>query len=404
MKKFIISLFLILSTLTAIAGGGKLLILVEESNIHDGVYLFTETDEVSYDFHKRHWKNGRDVISAKNTPFGWCLYAGKNYLPDDATQKANYDKTKNIQKWMNEMQKDSLFVTSLAFGQMDGMGRSYWQAIVSTKTGYTDQVYKEQGFKSITKWAMPYMEKGYRITDIAPSTTKWFVVLSEGTDINKQAWAQYDNYDEFVEGLNEYWSMGYSLQIAEVSPSGKYVGVFCTYNDGRTPKQIVTVVSTAQEANDFIQNKTGGGMHITRFGGSYLPGLLCNYDSAAEKANVLLGLTNGMLSSGAQLAAQINENKQKNTSVGVEGNGDGGDNIPQGLSAAEYQGIYDRYARNAESIVNSLTGASQSGSTYTTMKKQLRTAQKSMRKTREEARRAGHTITQSKWETANVSL
>lgn len=389
--------------LTAIAGGGKLLILLEETPINDVYYLFTGSDEVAYDFHKRQWAEGRDVISAKNTPFGWCLVAGKNYMPAGNSQKAMYNKTKDIQKWLEKQQANGMYVTSLAFGQMDGLGRGYWQAIVSSKTGYTDQVSKELGFKGIAKWAKKYMDEGFRITDMAPSTMKWFTVMSKGTDIDKQTWEQYNNYDEFVSGLQEYWDKGYNLQIAEISPSGKYIGVFCTYKDGRTPKQLITVISTEQEGREFIKKNVKNGMNITRFGGSFLPGLLCNYDSTAEKVNVLLGLTNGLASAGADLANQINTNKQKHMVVGG-GDNDGEDNIPQGLSASEYQSIYDRYARNAEGIVNSLTGASQSSSTYTTMKKQLRTAQKSMRKTREEARRAGHTINQSKWETANVTL
>ena len=77
MRKFILVLsFTIMTMLTAIAGGGKLLILLEETPINDVYYLFTGSDEVAYDFHKRQWAEGRDVISAKNTPFGWCLVAG----------------------------------------------------------------------------------------------------------------------------------------------------------------------------------------------------------------------------------------------------------------------------------------------------------------------------------------
>ena len=118
--------------------------------------------------------------------------------------------------------------------------------------------------------------------------------------------------------------------------------------------------------------------------------------------NAIMGIVGGIVNSGAQLAADIKSHS--NEGISSTNGGDGEEDIPSGLSQGEYQGIYDRFARNAESAVNSLTAGSVSGSQYTIMKKQLREAQRSMRKTREEARRAGHTITQSKWETATVNL
>lgn len=402
-KRILLTVFAAMScAISAIAGGGKLTILMEEGPGTDQYYLISEDFNLSWTFHNTHWKAGRSIISARHTPLGWCYLAGKEDPRKGEHQQAMYHKTKDLFKELEKWNKEGTYVTSVCFGQMDGMGRSYWQAIGSQNNGYTAQEYKELGFGKIKKWAEPYMAQGYRITDIAPSTTKWLTVLTKGTDIDRQEWAQYDNYDEFVAALKLHWDDGWLLQIAEVSPSGKYVAVYCTYTDGRSPRQFVTVASTKEEAKAFIGNHYGKGVCIKRLGGSYLPGLLCNYDSNAEKMNAIMGIVGGIVNSGAQLAADIQSHS--NQGISSTAGGDGEENIPSGLSQGEYQGIYDRFARNAESAVNSLTAGSVSGSQYTIMKKQLREAQRSMRKTREEARRAGHTITQSKWETATVNL
>ncbi len=400
-RKICIALMALIVGLQAWAGGGKLIILLENTDPINEWYSITESFDVSWDFHKSHWKDGRAVISAKHTPLGWCYLASKA-LPKTG-QEANYLKTKDSIKKIKEWNKSGFYVSSVGCGQMDGLGRSYWQIIGTQVPGYTAQECKELGFKSIYKWAKPFMDQGYRITDIAPSTMKWFTVLSKGTDIDRQEWEQYPNYDTFIEGVNKHWNDGWSLQIAEVSPAGKYVGVYCTYADGHQPKQIVTVASTKEEAKSFINKNTSKEMHIVRLGGSYLPGLLCNYDSNAEKMNAIMGIVSGLTSSTAQLASDISNNRNRGNE-NATGGGFSDENIPSGLSQGEYQGIYDRFARNAESAVNSLTAASVSSSNYVTMKKQLREAQKQMRKTREEARRAGHNITQSKWETVTVKL
>lgn len=401
-RRFIGVGLLLLNAIVALAGGGKLVIVMEESGLSNQFFLITGSDEVSFDFHKAEWKKDNAVVSAKHTPLGWCLLSAANY-PLGNDQRVCYKQTKEMFKAIQTNLAEGFYATSIGFGQMDGLGRSYWQ-IVTTKTArYTGQEVKETKFKGIEKWAKPYMDQGYRVTIMAPSTTKWVTVLTKGTDIDKQTWAQYNNYDEFVAGVQQHWDEGYSLQFAEVSPAGKYVGVFCTYADGRHPRQFVTVVSSKEEARNFINKHYGNGVGIVHFGGSYLPGLLCNYDSPQEKMNAVMGITGGLLSSTTQLAGQIQENRNKPTASGGAVVTDG-ENVPSGLSQAEYQGIYDRFARNAESAFNSLTAASLSGSKYTAMKKSLRDAQKSMRKTREEARRAGHTLQQSKWETATVTL
>lgn len=102
---------------------------------------------------------------------------------------------------------------------------------------------------------------------------------------------------------------------------------------------------------------------------------------------------------------------------------EGGSSTPKasgGMSEASYRDIYSRWERQAKSTYESLTmqgtrtsrgGKAESGTTdgfwrhhYAGLKKNLREAQTEMRKTRQEARRAGYTIPQSNYETVTVSM
>ena len=109
---------------------------------------------------------------------------------------------------------------------------------------------------------------------------------------------------------------------------------------------------------------------------------------------------------------------------GISGGGGGGSVVPaqieSGMSAAYYQDMYRKYESLAESAYNSLTATGISveysdgshsgsaagrwkGSNYSQMKSELTKAQSEMRRIRSEAARAGHTITQSRWESATVT-
>ena len=98
----------------------------------------------------------------------------------------------------------------------------------------------------------------------------------------------------------------------------------------------------------------------------------------------------------------------------------GSSNPHPGRDYNYYKTQYDRWARNAKSVYESLTlmgsktktdGKYTSGNTnqlyngpsYVSMKQNLRHAQTQMRNYRQEARRAGHNIPKSEYETVTVS-
>lgn len=81
---FFLICILMCSTFKAMAGGGKLVIIMEESSISNQYYRFsdikvnhwTDPDHHSFDFHNEFMNKGYQLISSSNSPFGWCYLAG----------------------------------------------------------------------------------------------------------------------------------------------------------------------------------------------------------------------------------------------------------------------------------------------------------------------------------------
>ncbi|MBO4945590.1 MAG: hypothetical protein J6C91_10100, partial [Muribaculaceae bacterium] len=136
-----------------------------------------------------------------------------------------------------------------------------------------------------------------------------------------------------------------------------------------------------------------------------------------KKRRKMQTLMNGLSALSEGLAA-IGQSAE---SAGASYSGDEG-GIPSattGMSESTYRDIYSRWERNAKSAYESLTmqgsrtsrgGKATSGTAngywrhhYSGLKRNLRTAQSEMRKTRQEARRAGFTINQSNYETVTVA-
>ena len=131
-------------------------------------------------------------------------------------------------------------------------------------------------------------------------------------------------------------------------------------------------------------------------------------------------LANG--TNGLNFQQNINMNSNNNTNLYNSSSSfsESSNSASNSRDASMYTSIYKRWERNAESCYNSLTSTGTrykdkdnnrkgsangtwGGANYTMMKSNLREAQREMRKVREEARRKGISISQSKWETATVS-
>lgn len=123
--------------------------------------------------------------------------------------------------------------------------------------------------------------------------------------------------------------------------------------------------------------------------------------------------TSGTYSSTLPTSGSYDTSGMGSSSLSTSGSG--------GKHSYEYwKQMYDRWERNAKSCYESLTlngyktktngkdsGGSAAGTwnsaSYTGMKQNLRKAQKEMRETRALARKEGHNIPQSNYETINVS-
>lgn len=120
------------------------------------------------------------------------------------------------------------------------------------------------------------------------------------------------------------------------------------------------------------------------------------------------------------IATLKNGNVPPSSSVSDAGGDGGGSTTPSGTDYASYKSMYDRWDRRAKELYEDLTsrgsrtsrggkassgsaGGYWKGSAFSSLKQNLRDAQKNMRRIRGEARQAGHNIPQSTYETVQVS-
>lgn len=130
-----------------------------------------------------------------------------------------------------------------------------------------------------------------------------------------------------------------------------------------------------------------------------------------------LGYFSQALQSGTQLVSMASGNNYGNV---ASYSSDGTSDFSATSSSGNYQADYDKWAKRAEKHYDSITnlgysatkkngdkqgsaGQGMSGGNYVAMKKSFREAQKQMRSIRNKAKKAGVSITQSKWEAATIS-
>lgn len=295
MRKILMLSIMLMSTLAMMAGGGKLVLVMEEGERPQQDFVWEIMTENPTPQIKTVWANGKDMVRIKNTPNGWfMLYEDESSTSD---QNSSYDKIKGIKQRTKEHNKAGRKLISIGFEGLDGLGRQYFHAIFSCNDWDNDQIIEMEKTGKLAELLAKYYDKGYRITQLAGTERKWAVVLTKGTDIDRQEIVTYTDYDTMMEGVKQHWDEGWSVNLAEINAEGKYAIAFVTYTDGRTPRQYISVCSKPEEADQFISTRKAEGFHISSVGGSYLSGLLCNYDSMAEKLNAIAGITGGLMKS-----------------------------------------------------------------------------------------------------------
>lgn len=294
MKRYLILIAtMIASSITLFAGGGKLVLLMEKAEGRQQDFVWELHPESYLGTVKVIWSYGKDVCQMKNTPNGWFIsYEDENPTPVD--QRFCFDKKGEVSKKIKEWNGMGIKATSLAYEGLDGLGRSYFIALGQKNEWSNDQIFDVMGAKKLQSFVDKHASKGYRITQLAGTEKAWGVVLSRGTDIIEQELCFYKDYDEMIEGVKAHWDHGWPVQLAEIDATGKYAVVYAEYSDGSCPEQYLSVCSTSDEAETFFRTHKAEGFRIVNAGGSFLPGLLCNYDSMQEKMNAIMGIAGGL--------------------------------------------------------------------------------------------------------------
>ena len=87
-----------------------------------------------------------------------------------------------------------------------------WALIMSTNTGFTDQIWRTRNYfpKEEIK---EFWDKGYSITSISYGSEKWALVMSKGHGYGLQYWSTSADFP--AQKIKDYWDKGYNItQVA----------------------------------------------------------------------------------------------------------------------------------------------------------------------------------------------
>lgn len=280
-KVLLLLFILFFITIKGKAEGGNLVMLIEDSPYTDQYYKYSDGEKPPYEFLKNEWRQGRRILAAKFTPIGWFALTADN--SGYGSQQYSYDTKAGIIDLIKEEAANGNFVSSIAFGTMNKWGKNQWFTVLSSGKGITAQTCNFLKQSKVIKWVQSQWSEGYKLTAMSGAAMEWAVVMSQGTDIDQQALEFYDGSSEMLNGVRKMWEQGYYIQFVECNPAGKYVGVFCTYKDGRKPKQYISVCKNIEQAKKQMAAHLNNGCAITQIGGSYIATLLCNYETEEER-------------------------------------------------------------------------------------------------------------------------
>lgn len=266
------------------------------------------------------------------------------------------------------------------------------------------------------------------------------IIFQNGHDnITLQYYSIFSDEQSFLFDVEEKQNNGYTVKFANkhynnYSHSTFYRIIYEKPKDGDIKHQSIALIRDAVSFANLLQEKVSQGYNLDMIWGGWDKR---DYEAeAARSAELAASNTNnwevlgGLATSVAGLIAgpsnsnnvtsntisSYNTNIQTNSSTGNSNSANSSK-----LSESFYRDTYARWTKVAESAYKSLTvtgvrvkdkntgkdvngsAAGTWGSRFNGMKMELRKAQREMKKTREEALRAGYKISQSEYETINVS-
>lgn len=205
---------------------------------------------------KNHWNYDRYITAAGYTSNGWFIAMSKG-VP--WTNQSYRTSSQWPDSYVHEQKDKGYMITSLA------SSNTRWLVVTSQGTGISDQQICSAPWSSLKEWIKGWWDKDYYITCIACQNSLWTVVMSKGTGIKytTQSYFGADSTSELKKKIKEKWDEGYLITALEYGDDS-YLCVM-SKSPGSSSGVQSWIINTDFEKD--LKERSGEGYLITYIGG-----------------------------------------------------------------------------------------------------------------------------------------
>ena len=205
---------------------------------------------------KNNWNYDRYITAAGYTSNGWFIAMSKGVTWTNQSCKTS---SSWPDSYVHEQKEKGYMITSLASSD------SRWLIVTSQGTSITDQQICSAPWSSLKDWIKGWWDKDYYITSIACQNSLWTVVMSKGSGVKytNQSYFGADSTSELKNKIKEKWDEGYLITSLEYG-NGSYLCVMSKY-PGSTGGVQSWIINTDFEKD--LKQRTEEGYLITYIGG-----------------------------------------------------------------------------------------------------------------------------------------
>lgn len=205
---------------------------------------------------KNNWNYDRYITSAAHTSNGWFIVMSKGVSWTNQSYKTSFSWPDT---YVHEQKDKGYMITSLAASD------SKWLVVTSYGSGYSDQQVCSAPWYTLKDWISGWWIKDYYITSIACQNSLWTIVMSKGTGVKytDQTYFGVASTSELNKKIKEKWDEGYRITALEYGDEA-YLCVMSKYAGSASQMQSYNI---NRDFEKWEKEKKSEGYLITYIGG-----------------------------------------------------------------------------------------------------------------------------------------
>lgn len=205
---------------------------------------------------KNNWNYDRYITAAAHTSNGWFIVMSKGVPWTNQSYKTS---SSWPDTYVHEQKDKGYMITSLA------ASNSKWLIVTSYGSGYLDQQICSAPWSSMKDWIKTWWDKNYYITSIACQNSLWTVVMSTGSGVKftDQSYFGANSTSELNKKIKEKWDEGFRITSLEYG-DGSYLCIMSKYIGSSSQMQSYNIDTNFEK---WEKEKREEGYLITYVGG-----------------------------------------------------------------------------------------------------------------------------------------